>query len=217
MTIEQLQRQLNILGFGPLVEDGKSGPKTIDAIKRFQKSKALLDDGKVGPNTLAALIGFPRKKGTLLTTRQLTSKYGTPCNVENLTVINLPYPMRLAWDKTKYINRFEVHKAVAEKLTNVFKEILIHYGLQKIKDLGIDLYGGCYNCRQMRGSTTKSVHSWGLAVDIDPERNALYTPFINSGFFKAEYAPMFQIFYNHGFINLGLEANRDTMHFQIGS
>jgi hypothetical protein len=50
-----LQQKLNDLGFGPLTVDGKNGPQTQGAVKKFQASKGLKVDGVAGPITYAAL------------------------------------------------------------------------------------------------------------------------------------------------------------------
>jgi peptidoglycan hydrolase-like protein with peptidoglycan-binding domain len=56
VDIAALQARLNALGASPpLVVDGVSGPKTINAIKAFQASHNIETDGVVGPITLAAL------------------------------------------------------------------------------------------------------------------------------------------------------------------
>ncbi len=51
----ELQKLLNGLGFGPLVVDGKFGPKTKAAVVKFQLANGLVGDGIVGPLTRAML------------------------------------------------------------------------------------------------------------------------------------------------------------------
>ena len=66
----------------------------------------------------------------------------------------------------------------------------------------------------MRGGSNWSMHSWGIAVDIDPDRNDLHTSWKNAQMSKPEYKKFVQFWYDEGFINLGLEADYDAMHFQ---
>ena len=155
----------------------------------------------------------------MITTPQLMQKYGTPneTGVNYLVTIPLPYPMRLSWDKSKIIARLRCHKLVANQLSAIFKDILDFYGLEHIQRLGIDLYGGCFNFRKMRGGSDWSRHSWGVAIDLDPERNQLKQTSKNANFAKMEYQPMIDIFYKHGFVSLGREKNYDWMHFEVKS
>ena len=152
----------------------------------------------------------------MLKTNEIIYKYGKPDqNGTYLVSIKLPYPMRLAWDKNTKVNTMRCHKLVAQNFTNAFNEILSVYGLAKIKDLGIDLFGGCFNFRAMRGGSDYSHHSWGIAIDLDPERNQLKETSKTARFARPEYKPMIDIFYKHGFVNLGVEKNYDWMHFEI--
>ena len=152
----------------------------------------------------------------MITTQNAIKKYGFPTENPNyLTVLNLPYPMKLAWDKNVFVNKITCHKLVVDKLELIFKEILHYYGLEKIKELGIDIYGGCYNFRKMRGGNDYSRHSWGIAIDLDPERNLLKETSKTARFARKEYKPMIDIFYKYGFVSLGREQNRDYMHFEI--
>lgn len=151
----------------------------------------------------------------LITTKQLLAKYGKPGDTDNLVTIPIPYPMRLAWEPHTVVNKITCHKLVATALTNVFKDILAHYGLAQIQELGIDLYGGCYVFRLMRGGKEWSKHAWGVAIDLDPARNKLHETKKTARFARPEYAPMIAIFKKHGFNNLGVEKNYDWMHFEI--
>jgi hypothetical protein len=152
----------------------------------------------------------------MLSTEQIIKKYGkASAEPDYLVVIDLPYPMRLAWDKSKTVTKMRCHKLVADNFKQAFKEILAHYGITKIKELGIDLFGGCFNYRPMRGGSSLSRHSWGIAIDLDPERNGLKTKWKDCQFSKAEYSKLHQIFEKNGFFNYGKVKDYDAMHFEI--
>jgi len=153
----------------------------------------------------------------MITTQQLIAKYGKPTQDGKayLVSIALPFPMRLAWDKNTKVTKMRCHKLIAQKLSNALLEILQVYGLPKIQELGIDLFGGCFNFRAMRGGSDYSRHSWAVAIDLDPERNQLKETSKTARFARPEYNQMIDIFYKHGFISLGREKNYDWMHFEI--
>ena len=152
-----------------------------------------------------------------MTTQAAIKKYGTPneTGAGYLVRINLPYPMRLAWDTDTTVNSIMCHKLVADRLSSVFNELMVEYGYNKIKELGIDLFGGCFNYRRMRNGSAWSMHAWGIAIDLDPARNTLKETKRTARFARPEYKPMIDIFYKHGFISLGIEKGFDFMHFQI--
>ncbi len=153
----------------------------------------------------------------MITTQQLITKYGKPTQdgKDYLVSIALPFPMRLAWDKNTKVTKMRCHKLIAQKLSNALLEILQVYGLPKIQELGIDLFGGCFNFRAMRGGSDWSRHAWAVAIDLDPERNQLKETSKTARFARPEYKPMIDIFYKHGFVSLGREKNYDWMHFEI--
>lgn len=153
----------------------------------------------------------------MLTTEQIIARYGKPDDdgSDYLVTINLPYRMRLAWDLKTYVTRIRCHRLVADKLQKIFSEIKDHYGEARIYELGIDIYGGCFNFRQMRGGSDYSRHSWGIAIDLDPERNQLRMTGLTAQFAKEDYKPMIDIFYRNGFLSLGREKNYDWMHFEV--
>lgn len=154
----------------------------------------------------------------MLTDEQIINKYGQPGDVNQLTKILLPYPMRIAWKPETTVNAIQCHRLVAALLINVFNDLKQHYGYENIKNLGIDLFGGCVNVRLMRGSKTKwSRHSWGIAIDLDPARNTLKEKKTTARFARPEYKKMIDIFYKHGFLSYGVEKDYDWMHFEIAN
>lgn len=156
-------------------------------------------------------VGRPRLK-----TSRIVQKYGVPSAAgEYLVTIQLPYPMVIAWDTQHTVTRMRVHKLAAEAFTAVFNDLLAHYGLAKIKELGIDMFGGCFNFRKMRGGSEWSRHSWGIAIDLDPSRNTLSETSTTARFARPEYKPMIEIFAKHNFVSYGVLMNRDWMHFEL--
>jgi hypothetical protein len=153
----------------------------------------------------------------MMTTNDIVKKYGKPNETGEgyLTTILLPYPMRLAWDLDTKVSKMRCHKLAAEPFLNVFNDLLAEYGMAEIERLGIDLFGGCFNYRKMRGGTSWSTHAWAIAIDLDPARNKLKETAKTARFARPEYQKMIDIFYKNGFISLGIEKNYDWMHFQL--
>ena len=157
--------------------------------------------------------------------RALTSIYGT-YGESNIINIESPYSLRLSWDTTKRTTKIRCHKEVAESLSNILDEVLDHYGKNKIEELGLNLYGGCYYLRAIRGGTKLSTHSWGIAIDWDTANNKLRQTdtkyknrkgeIIKPARFttSSEYDKFLDIHEKHGWISLGRKKNYDYMHFQ---
>jgi len=123
--------------------------------------------------------------------------------------------MVITWEPVMNINSIYCHKLIKDNLLGVFEDLLNEYGLENIQNLGINRYGGCFCYRQMRGSNEWSRHSWGVAIDLDPERNQQNETAKTARFARPEYKPMIDAFYKHNFLSLGVEKNYDWMHFEI--
>lgn len=78
--------------------------------------------------------------------------------------------------------------------------------------------GGTYNCRDIAGTSRASAHSYGIAIDLAPER-ARYWRWPGShqksrSDHPAMPAQIVEIFEKHGFIWGGRWHHYDTMHFE---
>lgn len=151
----------------------------------------------------------------IVTYNRLVNKYGNPFDkdfsLHNLITINFPYSMFLAWDKKSKVTTTRCHRLISARLLNVLNEIKNTFTPEEIKKLGLDQYGGCYNLRKKRGNTVSlSLHSWGIAIDIDPARNAF-----KSNRFSMD-KRVVAIFKKHGFKWGGDWKVKDAMHFEIG-
>ena len=134
---------------------------------------------------------------------------------ENQTLLVLPYTLKLAWDSTSVVKRLTCNVKVAESLHSIFEQTLKVYGEKELRKLKLDVFGGCLNVRKMRGSATSwSIHSWGAAIDLDPDKNQLKWDNTKATFAKKEYEPFWKIVEGEGWVSLGRQKNYDWMHFQ---
>lgn len=147
----------------------------------------------------------------------MIDRYGTPSQSGSyLAFAKIPFPLIIAWDHSQTVSRIRCHKLEVANVEAIFNDILKAYGQEKIKALGIDLFGGCFNYRPMRGGSSWSRHAWGTAIDLDPARNQLHQQGDSAQFAKKEYRKMIDIFEAHGWLSLGRLKNYDWMHFEAG-
>lgn len=131
----------------------------------------------------------------------------------NLTTIIPPYQMVLAWDTKAPVRTIRVHEKCANSLLACLRGIANFYGTQDaIEKHRMHLYGGCYNFRLMRGGSSLSIHSWGAAIDLDPERNAFGRRWsAANGMIPKD---VVDIFRREGWTWGGNWRKPDAMHFQ---
>jgi hypothetical protein len=133
---------------------------------------------------------------------------------KNQVMLELPFPMRIAWDKRKVITKFSVHRLVHDSAERVFAKIAETYSAKERTNIGIDLFGGCLNVRPMRGGTEYSMHAWGIAIDFDPERNQLKWGKDQARLAKPDAVPFWKAWEAEGWVSLGRARNFDFMHTQ---
>jgi hypothetical protein len=116
----------------------------------------------------------------------------------------LPFSIPLAWDTRVKVNAIRCHKLIAPLLEEVFRQI----AAQGLKG-AVKTYGGGYVYRPKRGAVKPSTHSWGIAIDLNPNTNAMGT--------KGDMDPgLVELFESNGFVWGGRWSGRykDPMHFQ---
>jgi hypothetical protein len=106
-----------------------------------------------------------------------------------------------------------VHRKCSDSLLRILGAIKDHYGSQAAIDAArMHLFGGVYNFRLMRGGSSLSIHSWGAAIDLDPERNGLGVKYnAAKGMMPA---PVIAAFEKEGWTWGGRWKRPDAMHFQ---
>lgn len=134
---------------------------------------------------------------------------------QGLQLIELPYPLRLSWDTGELVKTMTCHSLTAIPLKRIFRKTLAHYGMDNIRRLGLDLFGGCYNNRPKVGGSTLSMHAYGIAIDLDPDHNQLKWKSDKAGFARHYYDEFWSFVEQEGAVSLGRQKDYDWMHFQF--
>ena len=222
-----IQSRLTSHGFpvGPI--DGVIGDKTTAAIKAFQSRNGILPSGKADEATVAALrstsagpvirpIGEDQPAPTIKSVwpRQadVSAFYGAVGTSQ--TSIAIPFDMWLAWDKSVRVRKMTLHTKVAASAERVLQAVAGLYSAQERKTIGLDLFGGSLNVRKMRGGSAWSMHSWGIAIDFDPERNQLKWDHTRARLAKPDAIPFWLEWEKEGWVSLGRARDFDHMHVQ---
>jgi hypothetical protein len=221
IAVEQLYFKKLKLYSGPI--DGWDGQNTDYAKEQWAAKKVTTwrdtveETIKAVPGTVVTTVKAPvtppATKMKWPTQSQCGSFYGG-VGTNQVTAI-MPYEMCLAWDTKTKITKWSCHKKVKEPIERIFGRTLDHYGYEKIKEMRLHYWGGTLNVRKMRGGSSWSMHSWGIAVDMDPDRNQLKWGRDRAVFAKPEYKKFWEFVYDEGAISLGIERNYDWMHFQF--
>lgn len=183
--------------------DGYVGPSTKHAIELWQ------NDMRQVPSVVPPVAG--KKANVWPTQANVPSFYGAVG--ANQVMIEVPYEMKLAWDTSSPVRRISCHAKVADSVVRVLSKVKATYGTD-IPRLRLDLFGGCLNVRKMRGGSSYSMHAWGIALDFDPDRNALRMNHNMATFARDEYLPWFEAWEEEGWVSLGRERDFDWMHVQ---
>jgi hypothetical protein len=147
--------------------------------------------------------------------RTLIKFYGNPGSIHcHSGEVNLPFPMKLAWDTSTLISHFYCHELVADSAQRAYKKIHSAYSEENIALYGLNIYGGCYNNRNKRGGSTPSTHAFGAAIDHDPCNNRLRWGRLKARLANPSCEEFWRIWESEGWVSLGRTKNYDWMHIQ---
>ena len=137
----------------------------------------------------------------MVTSAQALKKYGDPTKESNMTVWDVPANLEVgAIPKKLYCN-----KDLVGPLSQALKNLIDTGNIAELKT-----WDGCFNIRKKRGLSSMSLHSWGIAIDVNAAWNQLnMTPTLSAAFVKC--------FTDAGFEWGGTWQRKDGMHFQLKS
>jgi hypothetical protein len=191
---------LNKINAAGLIVDGLAGQRTNDAI--YVYTTTLL-------HTITNT--WPRQADV----RAGTSMFGKPGRDQAMVTLPPGYVMWGDYNRKIRVREFQAHAKVVDSMQRIFQRVLDQYGPTQIKKLNLDIFSGCYNYRQVVGGTgSLSMHSWGIAIDIDSDHNQMDEGSGEAAFSKPVYAPFIDAWEAEGWVNLGRARNYDWMHFQ---
>ena len=135
----------------------------------------------------------------MVTSAQALKKYGDPDKENNMTLWDVPTELEIG----VIPKRIYCNKDLVAPLTQAFKNLIASGKVNELKT-----WDGCFNKRKKRGLSSMSLHSWGIAVDVNAAWNGLnMTPTLSPEFVKC--------FTDAGFDWGGVWTRKDGMHFQL--
>lgn len=135
----------------------------------------------------------------MVTSAQALKKYGDPTLQKAMTLWDVPTHLEIGVIPKKiYCNR-DLVKPLEQALSNLINRNVVNE---------LKTWDGCFNIRKKRGLKSMSLHSWGIAIDVNAAWNGLgKTPTLSREFVKC--------FTDAGFYWGGNFKRKDGMHFEL--
>lgn len=135
----------------------------------------------------------------MITSKQALAKYGPPENESSMTLWDVPSHLEIGViPKRIYCNRDMVGP-----IAKAFQNLVSTGSVAELKT-----WDGCFNIRKKKAGSTPSLHSWGLAIDV----NAAWNGFGKSPTMSPKFVKCFT---DAGLDWGGRWATQDGMHFQL--
>ena len=143
----------------------------------------------------------------MVTSKQCFAKWGDPTIASNQSKYMSTWDVPAELEHGYIPRKIYCNKIMAEPLAKAFKNVIDRGLVDQIKT-----WDGCFNVRKKRGSASQSLHSWGIAIDI----NAAWNRFGHPPTMSHE---LVQCFKDAGFDWGGDWSPKycDGMHFQLSS
>lgn len=140
----------------------------------------------------------------MATPKQALAKFGEPTPAferKHMTLWDVPQDINDALPALP--NKIYCNKLMVEPLENSFRNLMIRGHAKELKT-----WDGCFNIRKARGLASISMHSWGIAIDVNAAWNGLgKKPTMSKGFVKC--------FTDNGLAWGGTWKRMDGMHFEL--
>lgn len=149
----------------------------------------------------------------MITSKQCFDKFGDPYTTEDEGKYMVMWDVPTELEIGVIPKRIYCNKAMIGPLTKAFKNLITTGCVKELKT-----WDGCFNIRKKRSLNSMSLHSWGLAVDLNSSNNLLGKSYdelikMNKKPFSEKFLDCFRV---AGFDCGGDWKNRpDRMHFQL--
>lgn len=135
----------------------------------------------------------------LLTSADCLKKYGPPELEKSMVLWDVPAELEIG----VIPKRIYCNKDMVAPLTAAFQNLIKTGFVKELKT-----WDGCFCIRKKRGASTLSLHSFGVAIDVNAAWNGFGAkPTLSAGFVKC--------FTDAGFTWGGTWSKPDGMHFQL--
>lgn len=139
----------------------------------------------------------------MVTSKDCISKWGNPTSVSNQSKYMVLWDVPTELEIGVIPKKVYCNKSMVSPLQTAFKNIIDRGLINELKT-----WDGCFNVRNKRGASSWSLHSWGIAIDI----NAAWNRFGKKPTMTPE---LVKCFTDAGFDWGGTWRKPDGMHFQL--
>lgn len=139
----------------------------------------------------------------MVTSKQCFDKWGDPLTTHDEGTYMVMWDVPTNLEIGVIPKRIYCNRAMIQPLTQAFTNLIQRGFVNELKT-----WDGCFNIRRKRGLSSQSLHSWGIAIDVNAFENQLnQVPKLSASFVKC--------FTDAGFDWGGTWQRKDGMHFQL--